>query len=220
MKTYQISDYKIGMLCKCNKCNNPICGVIPFDSYNQWGPENDEEAVTVELDRYMSDDSSTDVQLYPKKYEGDVPNHVPDKIRQLYLGVLNTTAAFLIISGCRTVLNETINEKFPHIKGKLVERIYQLHEEHVIPETIKDWISEIRLLGNDATHEAIKIEQAENKTEQVRQAKEFTALFLRYMYELPKEIELSRKARTNAANEGIADSDDASCFITEEAAKT
>ena len=73
---------------------------------------------------------------------------------------------------------------------RLVARIDALEEKRSITPAMKAWAHNIRVEGNDATHE----EDEEFSEQRARGMKDFTELFLIYAFTLPARIEASNKA--------------------------
>ena len=75
-------------------------------------------------------------------------------------------------------------------KGTLAKRIRALHAKNIIPESLADLADMVRLVGNDAVHDAPK-STAEQDAGDLR---EFTELFLLYAFTLPERVKARRAA--------------------------
>jgi uncharacterized protein DUF4145 len=87
-----------------------------------------------------------------------------------------------------TLLGED-SRKFGNIQG----RIDAVASRGLITPDLKDWAHQIRLAGNEATHD-----HAPYSEEEASELLDFTELYLTYVYTLPKRLEL-RKAKNRAA---------------------
>ncbi len=124
-----------------------------------------------------------------------IPDHVPDNITIFFqqgmdnLNKNNWDAAGAMFG---KVIDITTKKIDPELKGSLYERIEQLAKKHLITPDLKDWAHKIRLIRNDALHEASPTGEQEAHDIQI-----FTDLFLRYVFTLPGILE----ERRNTAEE-------------------
>lgn len=80
-------------------------------------------------------------------------------------------------------------------KGKrLVDQIEDLAARGLLPPNVKEWATEIRLLGNDAAHP----EPGQDAPEpvDVQQAVDFLDFLLYYLYDLPAKVKKYRTRRS------------------------
>ncbi|WP_116654428.1 DUF4145 domain-containing protein [Pelagibacterium sediminicola] len=96
----------------------------------------------------------------------------------------------------RRALELAVKEIYPDEKGGLIQRIDKLAAKGVLPDAMKDWAHEIRVIGNDGAHELDGVERSD-----LIAAQGFTDAFLRYLISLPKEVELRRSAAVIAEAE-------------------
>lgn len=87
----------------------------------------------------------------------------------------------------RRAIDVAIREKHPKVTGMLKPRIDKLNKEGFIPDAMKAWTDEIRLIGNDGAHEPEGVDRSE-----LAVLRAFTDAFLRYYISLPFEVELRR----------------------------
>ena len=66
---------------------------------------------------------------------------------------------------------------------RFVEYVDYLAEQGHIPTASKEWVDQIRQLGNDATHEIPQIDSAD-----ATQILEFSTMMLRLVYDYPQRI--------------------------------
>ena len=72
----------------------------------------------------------------------------------------------------------------------LARRIDDLHASGKLTQDIKDWAHEIRLNGNEATHDEDPF-----TSEQVDSLRKFVEAYLRYTYSLPALVAENRQKR-------------------------
>ncbi len=77
---------------------------------------------------------------------------------------------------------------------RLVDQVNDLATKSILPPTLKEWATEVRLLGNDAAHP--EPGQAEPEPQDVQQVVDFLDYLLTYLYDLPAEIKQYRARRT------------------------
>ena len=76
----------------------------------------------------------------------------------------------------------------------LKDEIEGLAATGVLPPPMKDWATELRLLGNEAAHP--EIDQTDANPQDVRDTIEFLDLLLYYLYDLPAQIKKYRERRS------------------------
>lgn len=133
-------------------------------------------------------------KIYPDAGSTKAPEHVPERIAELYLEALDslkrqkwTSAASMF----RKTLEIALKDVDPTVEAwKLEKRIDKLAELGKITPAIKDWAHELRLDGNAAVHGD---EPADEETANAMRA--LTQHTLTYLFTLPKKVELARAAR-------------------------
>ncbi len=83
-------------------------------------------------------------------------------------------------------------------KGNLINQIKTLHEDGLLPDSMKDMAHQIRLIGNAAAHDD-PLPEGEAKAE-AEDIREFAELFMTYLFTLPARIE-SRQANDEAGED-------------------
>ena len=96
----------------------------------------------------------------------------------------NWTAAGMMF---RKALETALKAKFPDITGKLVVRIDTAAKAGDLTQDMAEWAHQIRLLGNDATHEEEPFSE-----EDARSMHAFTDLMLQYLFTLPGMMAAAR----------------------------
>ncbi|KAB2758000.1 DUF4145 domain-containing protein [Brucella anthropi] len=181
----------------CRRCHHPI-GVsifaeadtfVSIDQYeNALGDLFDDPVVTLEdigCDGYV---------VYTPSPEPDTPGHLSAAVLKAY----STAEKNLRMEGCedaaavmyRRAIETAIKEKYPDLKGDLIKRIDKLQTDNLIPEAMKDWAHEIRIVGNGGAHDIDGVTR-----EEIVAARGFADAFLRYLISLPEEVRRRRDIR-------------------------
>lgn len=120
---------------------------------------------------------------------------LPEKVRELFTDMQTmqkqNLAPSLIVTGCRSVLEEAVRELGGQGKT-LHERISNLNTKAVVNGVLHEWAIAIKNLGNEAVHEL----SGDKKT--ADELVEFTKLFLQYTFEFPARIQEIRKPQRTA----------------------
>jgi hypothetical protein len=139
------------------------------------------------------------IETYPRQSPPiDIPGGLTPDLQRLYhraadnLRRRDTDAASMLI---RKTLDVALKEKFGNLPGTLFNRIKELEGNHLITNEMAQWAEEIRLDGNEATHEA-----REPDLENTRDLQSFLHVFLLYTFTLPEMIEARKRARTASSN--------------------
>lgn len=95
--------------------------------------------------------------------------------------------------GYRKAIERALKHLHPEAKGMLNARIRALETENALPPSMIALLDSVKLLGNDSVHEEV-----DPGREDVEAARDFTALLLTYLFELPARVERA-KARKDIA---------------------
>ncbi|WP_305547532.1 DUF4145 domain-containing protein [Methylobacterium sp. NEAU K] len=133
---------------------------------------------------------------YPPSAVSSAPDHVPEKVARVYVQAeeaekrnhLDTAAM-----GYRKTIDIGLKAFAPDVRGDFGPRINKLAEDGKLPPALKDWCHQVRLLGNEGTHEL-----DEPAAEDVADLAGFTQSVLEYLFTMPKRVE-DRKAAAAAA---------------------
>lgn len=94
----------------------------------------------------------------------------------------------------RSALQAALREQ--KAQGKtLKDEIDYLSKKGILPPVIKEWSDELRLLGNTSAHPSL--DDSPVAKEDVQDAVEFLDSLLRYLYDLPKQINDYRSRKKN-----------------------
>jgi hypothetical protein len=134
-------------------------------------------------------------KVYPQKDTIKVPEGLTDHIEKLYVEAANVfydkRSPQIASVSCRMLLEAACKDRLPeYFKKGLKNTIKSLGEDCIIPQTLVDLADTIRIIGNEAAHEVIPVEQEEAET-----IWEFTNIFLEYLYALPYKIDRLRNKR-------------------------
>ncbi|AVO46923.1 DUF4145 domain-containing protein [Phreatobacter cathodiphilus] len=131
---------------------------------------------------------------YPAASTPQAPDHCPEDIGRVYIGARmallrgELDAAGMLI---RKVLEVATKRVLPQSTGTLASRIDEMAKGNLIPEAVKSWAHQIRIIGNDAAHDAGEPPKAE-----VAEAIEFADAFLIYVFTMPERVR-QRHSRRN-----------------------
>lgn len=88
----------------------------------------------------------------------------------------------------RKALDVGLKTKFPDMKGTLYVRIKKAAKEHKLTPDMAKWAHQVRLGGNDATHEEEPFSE-----EAAKELASFTRLVFLYLFTLPGMLKNSRR---------------------------
>jgi hypothetical protein len=168
----------------CSGCHRPIC--MEIASHNRTHPL-----------QYKGDLNGSQnfivLKVYPTLEETKVPEHVPKTVASPFVQAVETrVAGHYDAAGAmyRKSLDVGLKAIDPELKGTLYARIETLASQNKLTPSLKEWAHEIRLDGNDASHD----EKALSKTE-ADEMHAFTQLVLTYLFTLPEMVRLKGKEK-------------------------
>ncbi len=132
-----------------------------------------------------------DGNQYPSEKYGNNVKNLPEEIEELYneARLCITVNAFTSsVLACRKLLMNIAVNKGANEGLKFIEYIDYLDKKSIIPLDSKDWVDQIRNLGNEATHE-ISLKTKED----AREAIDFAEMLLKLVYEFPSRIKSNKK---------------------------
>jgi hypothetical protein len=121
--------------------------------------------------------------IVPESPFGDAVEHLSPKLDELYsearscVSVGANHAAVMV--GRKIVMHVAVEQGAPKGEGFLTYVDY-LVDNHRVPPNTKDWVDEIRQVGNDANHEIFDI-----GADQAKAIVEFVTMLLKLLYEYP-----------------------------------
>ena len=116
---------------------------------------------------------------------------IPQDIRTSFVALqkvllMMEDSPWMAISSCRTILEKAVKD-LGGTGSILIHRIKDLQDKGWLAGILVEWAETIRLLGNNATHDA------EGTFAEAKELVEFTKLFLQYMYEFPAAVKELRQ---------------------------
>ena len=131
--------------------------------------------------------------ISPARPSTDAPRHTPKSIASFFQqGKESENSGFLDAAGAmfRKALEVGLKVKFPDINSSWTpyKRIEQAAKDNKLTPELAQWAHQIRALGNDATHEEVFTRA------QAKEMSAFTEIMLQYIFTLPGDLEIARKA--------------------------
>lgn len=175
---------------RCGWCDIGVSSIIGIDFHVGSGP--------VGYVRLCSDCGypsfiDTDGTATPEVPYGDAIADLPSELAGLYVEArdcVSIGANHAAVMVARKILMHTAVVKGAPVGKGFVEYVDYLVAENLVPPETKDWVDEIRQVGNDATHEIFDIGPDEAKA-----TVDFVAMLLRLLYEYPAKGARSVAAR-------------------------
>jgi Domain of unknown function (DUF4145) len=128
----------------------------------------------------------TSKEKTPGSILGEDIEFLPSDIEQLYdeaRRCMSVNAFTSSVLSCRKLLMNVSVSKGAKAGEKFAFYVTYLEENHFVPPGSKPWVDHIRKKGNEATHEIPSISK-----EDAEELLEFTAMLLRFIYELPGKM--------------------------------
>lgn len=142
------------------------------------------------------------IELHPRRGVNRLSEHVPEEVSHAFAesedAFLSGNAWGPAAMGYRNVLDLATKER-GEANGNLQKRIEALHAAGKLTADLRDWAHEIRLDGNSAAHDPLTPEERKALANELR---EFVAIFLKFVYELPGRIR-QRRAQTERAPDDV-----------------
>ena len=189
MKHDQKNPYvKLSLAGVCLTCQQPVVATCE-------GREKTIEEIRACIDRFDRNTLSPVAveKIYPQIVAEYGHQSIPEKINDSFIDLqrmfITHMQPHLIISGCRSVLESSLDSL--GAEGKTIyAKIENLYQKGIIPITIKDWAHIIRNIGNNAIHDM------EGNREDAQNLINFTKIFLQYSFELPYTIKTMRNKKS------------------------
>jgi hypothetical protein len=135
---------------------------------------------------------------YPKPEPSRCPSHTPSDLKEIFLeaaeafkrGLPNAsgTMSRKVLDVSTQQLCDTTFGEDAKKYTKTFGRIEALAAKHVLTPALKDWAHQLRLGGNDASHDSESFTPSE-----AEELLNFAELYLTYVYTLPGRLEERRK---------------------------
>ena len=128
-------------------------------------------------------------EIAPSPPRTVAPEHTPQNVDQFFRQGMENLPGNWDAAGAmfRKALDTALKHKFPDLRGRLFERIENAAGQHKLTPDLANWAHQIRLGGNDASHE-----EAPFSKDAAEELASFTKLVLLYLFTLPGMLEKSR----------------------------
>lgn len=176
----------------CGACKKPIVFVATHTSAQNHTPPT----------AFNSDIEGAYIigEIWPRRTSATAPAHVPNAIATRFLdGEENFQRGRWnpAVSMYRSALDIATKALEPEAAKKtFYERLRWMFENGRITKDIREWADFVRVDGNAALHEPDEFSEEDAKS-----LRYFTEMFLRYMFEMPGEVQ-SYRAETGAITSG------------------
>jgi Domain of unknown function (DUF4145) len=166
----------------CNSCFNPVVVTTSGDGITNPAQQPGDISKTFKV-----------LAIYPKPEKIDIPEHLPVEISEAFsdgcqiMNIGEIKSGNSAIQTFRRCLELALKDKSPEIDAwKLEKRIDAMSKQGLITKDIADWAHDLRLDGNEASHEGgISREDA-------AQVMELTRMVLLYIFTIPEQIKIKR----------------------------
>lgn len=192
-------------LVKCRKC-----GDFTFMDFEHPIPPRSYAAQTDNIDGALWKGITGEIEpvkVYPQPRSTDAPKHTPQLIADTYgqaVRALNAGGWLPASMTFRKVLELSVNDRGGQGRN-LYAKIEDLKDRHLIPETLYDWATELRLGGNSAAHDDPLADHSLGNSE-ANALHGYTRYLLIYLYEMPGEVEERRQSVSPASADGVVGS--------------
>ena len=168
----------------CDHCGYPSIGMIPRDAETEFA--SNAEAC---FKRPHASITWLPLHAIGKEYPG-VPTKIESAASEAWacFSIHQNRAAALM---ARVVVEGTAKQQ-GFTSGNIYQKIDQMGERGVIPPKIRDAAHEVRLLGNDAAHDILDAQLADD---QVADALSFMDVLLEYVYNFDLKLSRFRASR-------------------------
>ena len=129
------------------------------------------------------------LDIAPEKRSSAAPKHTPENVARFFEQAMDNLPKNWDAAGSmfRKALDTGLKSKFPEINGNLSARIKEAAEQKKLTPELAEWAHQIRLDGNEATHEEKPFEK-----EDAKKLSDFTHLVFLYLFTLPGMLEESK----------------------------
>ena len=176
----------------CRSCGLPV--VVQLRSKDRRNSPNDLDGWLTQMVR-----NGHDLEIGPLERVGEwplgaaaaIPDDLPDDVerafRQAEANFAATECEEAAAMMYRRSLELALKIAFPDLKGSLAARIRTLVDDHHLPRTIGDWLTQVRLIGNDGAHDIDGVSRPD-----LEDARGFVDMALRYIFTLPSQVAARR----------------------------
>lgn len=188
----------VSVAADCQRCGSPV--VVQL--MTMVGEQEQREIVARAKDLMTRTDDVLQswfqvAHIWPGPRETVIPANLPTEVERAFVQAERNYQ----MAGCeepaalmyRRSLELAIKALHPGGSAPLAARIRKLVDQHELPKPIGDWLTHVRLIGNDGAHEADGVAR-----EDLDDARAFADTTLRYLFTLPAQIKARQKLAQNA----------------------
>ncbi|AMO36433.1 DUF4145 domain-containing protein [Thauera humireducens] len=180
------SSNEFDLFCACPSCDRASIAHIVFEDAKRRGYQRDWPKV-------IRPEPGLSIEIIPKPPIARAPASLPEQVENLFIQGADALlgdkpkpdAAAMVF---RKTLEVALKTRWPDMAGTLAHRIDLLATQHEITRSLADWAHAIRLDGNAAVHDTEPV-----TTESATSLRDFTELFLMYVFTLPAMLEERRR---------------------------
>ncbi|WP_083491440.1 DUF4145 domain-containing protein [Thauera sp. 27] len=181
------SPNEFDLFCACPSCERASIAHVIFNDAKKRGFQRDWPKV-------IRPEPGMSIEIIPKPPIARAPEHLPAQVEALFIQGADTLirdhkngdAAAMVF---RKTLEVALKTRWPDMTGTLAHRIDLLATRHEITKSLAEWAHAIRFDGNTAAHDTDPV-----TVEFARNLRDFTELFLMYVFTLPAMLEQRRRA--------------------------
>jgi len=190
---FQIGERRLFMFFVCPVCEKPISAKL-FMARAVLGAHSGQELMSWSK---TTTSAGWDLEdFWPTQTDSAAPPDAPPQIARNFVQAEEAAArTHREAAGMayRRVLELTLKDKAPDLKGTLEKRIDKLADGGRLTPDIKDWAHNIRDLGNEATHD-----EDEPTEDDIADMAAFTRVVLEYLYTMPAKVARRASSTTPA----------------------
>lgn len=179
----------------CGACGKPICFQA---TYKTSGTSTKPLSIDGDIEPAF-----TVGNTWPSRTPSTAPPHTPTSVRNRFIEGENAYARHswnAAVAMYRSALDIASKGMDGVPRGTFYQRLQWLHENHRITPEIRSWADHVRVEGNEALHDPDDFEE-----EDARPLRLFTEMFLRYVFELPGEVQAFRQQGEAAEEAEVAE---------------
>lgn len=183
---------------ECRGCGKPIALMLCWLGGPDWKELTQTAWHALQSEADVSSFGLAVQGQWPLSVGAVAPEHLPDPVRKAFLQAEGNfgrpgfeEAAALMY---RRSLEVALKIAYPDLGDGLAKIIKRLVADRHLPEVMADWLTEVRLIGNDGAHELEGVDHQD-----LIAARGFVETALRYIFTLPTEIAARRGQPTAVA---------------------
>lgn len=188
----------VSVAADCQRCGNPVVAQLLTMRAEQTQREASVDALSLMTKTGDVVQSAFQVErVWPTPTATSIPSSLPAEVERAFTQAERTyqmdnceePAALMY----RRSLELALKALHPTITGTLAARIKKLVDQHDLPKPMGEWLTHVRLIGNDGAHEAEGVLRND-----LDDARAFADTALRYLFTLPAQIKARQVVSQNA----------------------